>query len=502
MTATDDVVASPGGTASAGLGQLPSASSTARPSGSSPRDYRRLIVVLLLMDALVIGMSSLLAYTARSQLSHVEGLGTLADEISVAVAVLPLWLSILAALGCYRTQYLTSGGEGIRRFAGATVGGLLALGFASFLLNLQLSRVYVALTFLFVLALGTAGRLGFRAWLVAQRKAGRFTRNVVLAGLDEDSRRLARTLREAPHCGYRLVAVVDDDTPSGVEALEDLPVVGGVDSAARAAAAHGADLVLVAPTGMRPGSLRELTVQLQGSGLDVAVAPSLYETVLRRVTVETASNIPLLHVEQVRLTAGKALAKRLVDLIIGATLLVLALPLMLAAAVAVRLDSPGPAVFRQTRVGRDGREFTLLKYRTMDVDADDRLQEVADLNEAGHHFFKVRDDPRVTRVGRLLRRWSIDETPQLVNVLRGDMALVGPRPPLPREVARYEPWHRQRLSVKPGITGVWQVSGRSHVPFDEAVRMDIFYIENWSPSYDLLLITKTVTSILGRHGAY
>lgn len=500
MTA-NDVAASPGGMTSDGLGQLPSASSTAGPSGSSRRDYRRLTVVLLLMDALVIGMSSLLAYTARSQLSQLEGLGALADEVSVAVAVLPLWLSILAALGCYRTQYLTSGGEGIRRFAAATLGGLLALGFASFLLNLQLSRLYVALTFLFVLGLGTAGRVGLRTWLIAQRTAGRFTRNVVLAGLDEDSRRLARTLREAPHCGYRLVAVVDDDTPPGVEALEDLPVVGGVDSAAQAAAAHGADLVLVAPTGMRPGSLRELTVQLQGSGLAVAIAPSLYETVLRRVTVETAANVPLLHVEQVRLTAGKALTKRFVDLIAGSALLALALPLMLTAAVAVRLHSPGPALFRQTRIGRDGREFTVLKFRTMELHADDRLQEVADLNEAGHHFFKVRDDPRVTRVGRLLRRWSIDETPQLVNVLRGDMTLVGPRPPLPREVARYEPWHRQRLRVKPGVTGVWQVSGRSHVPFDEAVRMDVFYIENWSLGYDFLLLAKTVTAVLGRHGA-
>lgn len=497
----NDVAASPRGMISAGLGQLPSASSTARPSSSSRRDFRRLTVVLLLMDALVIGTSSLLAYTARNQLSQLEGLGAFAHEVSVAVALLPLWLSILAALGCYRTQYLTSGGEGIRRFAGATIGGLLALGFASFLLNLQLSRLYVALTFLFVLALGTAGRVVFRAWLVAQRTAGRFTRNVVLAGLDDDSRRLARTLREAPHCGYRLVAVVDDDTPPGVEALKDLPVVGGVDSAAEAAAAYGADLVLVAPTGMRPGSLRKLTVQLQGSGLDVAVAPSLYETVLRRVTVETAANAPLLHVEQVRLTAGKALTKRLVDLVLGFALLVVVIPLMLAAAAAVRLDSPGPALFRQIRVGRDGREFTLLKFRTMDVNADDRLQEVADLNEAGHHFFKVRADPRVTRVGRYLRRWSIDETPQLLNVLRGDMTLVGPRPPLPREVERYEPWHRQRLSVKPGATGVWQVSGRSHVQFDEAVRMDVFYIENWSLGYDFLLLAKTVKAVLGCYGA-
>lgn len=478
------------------------AASPRTPAGSTRRDQRRLTALLMATDAGVIGVSSLVAYIVRAQLSSLEGLGAFATEVPVAMGVLPLWLSILTALGCYRTHYLTSGGEGIRRFAAACVGGLLALGFTSFLLNLQLSRLYVALTFLLVLGLGITARLALRAWLRRQRQAGRFTRTVVLAGLDDDSRRLARILSDAPHCGYRLVAVVDDDTPAGEEALPGLSVVGGVDDAGPVARAHGADLVLVAPTGMRPGSLRELTVHLQDTGLDVAVAPSLYETVLRRVTVETAANVPLLHVDQVRLTAGKALAKRLLDLTAGCALLVALSPVMLAAAAIVRLDSPGPALFRQTRVSRDGREFTLLKFRTMHVDADDRLQEVADLNEAGHHFFKVREDPRVTRTGRMLRRWSIDESPQLLNVLRGEMSLVGPRPPLPREVARYDTWHYQRLRVKPGITGIWQVSGRSHVPFDEAVRMDVFYIENWSLGYDLLLLAKTVRAVLGRDGAY
>lgn len=478
------------------------ASTAGAAPNSSRRAHRRLSFALVGTDAAVIATSSLLAYAIRTQLSALEGLGALAAELPVVAAVLPLWLSILAALGCYRTQYLTSGSEGIRRFAAASMGGLLALGFVSFLLNLQLSRLYVALTFLFVLGLGTAGRVTVRSWLSRQRAAGRFTRNVVLAGLDDDSRRLIRTLRESPQCGYRIVAVVDDDTPSGEPALPGLPVVGGVNEAPTAAAIHGADLVIVAPTGTRPGSLRQLTVQLQDSGLDVAVAPSLYETVLRRVAVETAANVPLLHINQVRLTTGKALAKRLLDVTAASALLVALSPVMLAAAAAVRLDSPGPALFRQTRVGRNGRELTLLKFRTMDVDADDRLQEVADLNEAGHHFFKIRHDPRVTRVGRVLRRWSVDETPQLLNVLRGELSLVGPRPPLPREVARYHPWHHQRLRVKPGVTGIWQVSGRSHVPFDEAVRMDVFYIENWSLGYDLLLLARTVGAVLGRDGAY
>jgi lipopolysaccharide/colanic/teichoic acid biosynthesis glycosyltransferase len=159
-------------------------------------------------------------------------------------------------------------------------------------------------------------------------------------------------------------------------------------------------------------------------------------------------------------------------------------------------------LFRQQRVGRDGRLFTILKFRTMTDDAEDRIDQLADLNEAGHHLFKIRRDPRVTRVGRLLRKWSIDETPQLWNVVRGDMSLVGPRPPLPREVARYETWHMRRLRVRPGITGLWQVSGRSEVPFDEAVRLDLFYIENWSVGLDLTIMARTVRAVLGGNGAY
>ena len=218
--------------------------------------------------------------------------------------------------------------------------------------------------------------------------------------------------------------------------------------------------------------------------------------------MEAVGNVPLLQVAQIRLEGFRAFAKRAFDLMAAAVLLLVALPVMAIAAIAVRLDSAGPVIFKQSRVGKDQRPFTILKFRTMVAGAPDLVDDVAPLNEAGHHFFKVRRDPRVTRVGRLLRKWSVDELPQLWNVLRGDMALVGPRPPLPEEVARYEDWHLRRLRVRPGVTGLWQVSGRSDVDFNEAVRLDIFYIENWSVGLDIAIALRTVKAVLGRDGAY
>ncbi len=466
------------------------------------RQRRRLRRRLLAADALIIAGSVLAAYLAREWLGG-AGLAPFANEVPVAIAAIPLWLAVFFATGAYDAHHFARGGPGLRRFLAGATGGLVTLGFVSFVLNLQLSRVFVGLLFLLVATLGGAARLALRAVLRRTWRAGRRVQRALLVGADPEALAVAAALRRDPAAGYRLAGFLTDAHPVGHEILPGAPVVAGLDDdAARIARAHGAGLVVVSPTAVEPGTLRRLTLELEGSEIDLAIAPSLFEVVTRRVSVESIGNAPVLHVEQIRLEGLQAALKRTLDLAGAALLLLLAGPLMLAAALAVRLDSAGPVLFRQARVGRDGKPFTILKFRTMVADAEDRLDEVAGLNEAGHHFFKVRRDPRVTRVGRLLRKWSIDETPQLWNVLRGDMALVGPRPPLPREVARYEPWHMRRLRVRPGLTGLWQVSGRSDVDFDEAVRLDLFYIENWSVGLDLAILARTVRAVLGRDGAY
>ena len=468
----------------------------------SPAVWRRRVGrFLAVSDAVTIAASSAAAYAVRDLLGRAGVVRGFESEIPAAIGVIPLWLLIFHWVGAYRPQYLNTGGDAFRRFAAGVTGGLLALGFVSFVLDLRLARLYVLLLALLVFLLGGAARIAVRAYLRLQRVRGRFVQNVLVAGTDEESEATAAALDTDRWGGYRVVGYLSDDLPVGT-AVGPHRVVAHPDDVLDAAYDTRAGLVLASPSGLRPGSLRDLAVALEGSPVDLAVAPSLFEVVSRRVTIEQVANVPILHVDQVRLERGRALLKRAEDLLVALALGAVLLPVALAAALAVKLDGGGPVLFRQERVGRDGRPFTILKFRTMVVGADQMKADLEDRNEVGHGFFKVREDPRVTRVGRVLRKWSVDEIPQLWNVLRGDMSMVGPRPPVPEEVAAYEPWQLRRLRVRPGITGVWQVSGRSHVPFDEAVRMDLFYIENWSVGYDTFLLGKTVLAVLGRQGAY
>lgn len=473
-----------------------------QPSSGRQTSWRRWRAGLVAADAVVIAAASGLAYVTREFLGAVGALPELAYEVPVAVAAIPVWLGVLAGLGNYRRSNLNAPGEGFRRFLAGTAGGVLALGFVSFAFNLQLSRGYVMLLALYALVFGLLVRSGLRAWLRSRWLAGRGLSRVLVVGVNDEARSLASALMTSPACGYEVVGFADESMPVGTDVVDGGQVLGSSRDVLAVAEEHDVGLVVASPSGLQPGTLHDITVRLEGSPVDFAVFPSLHEVATRRVEVESVANVPLMHVEQIRLERGKAALKRACDVVGAVGLLAVLWPLMLAAAVVVRLDSRGPALFKQQRVARDGRRFTLLKFRTMHDGADERRGEMGQLNEAGHHFFKIRQDPRVTRVGRHLRRWSIDETPQLWNVLKGDMALVGPRPALPEEVVKYEPWHERRLRVKPGVTGLWQVSGRADVPFDEAVRLDLFYIENWSLGFDLVVLGRTVLAVLGCRGAY
>jgi exopolysaccharide biosynthesis polyprenyl glycosylphosphotransferase len=474
-----------------------------QPETLTPVRWRaRLGRAMVAVDTLVIAVSILLAYLIRAELGDIGLVVPLRLELSVALGTLPLWLAILYMFGCYRPEYMNQGGEAFLRFLAGNVVALLMLGFTSFLFRLELARLWALVLTALVTVLGTLARAIVRRYLRRQRARGRYVQRVVIVGSDPEAQAVAAAMRIDPGLGYQVSGFVTDDRAMGEWVMDDLRVIGGTGDVLAVARSHGAGLVLISPTGVPPGTLKDVTVALEGSAVDLAVAPSLFEVMTHRMAVESVANVAILHVEQVRLIGWKAAIKRTVDLVGATVLLVLAAPVMAVAAAGVKAQDGGPVFFRQTRVGKDGRRFEMLKFRTMVQDAEDRLQEVSSLNEAGHHFFKIRADPRVTRVGRVLRKWSIDETPQLVQVIRGEMSLVGPRPPLPAEVARYEPWHLRRLRVRPGITGVWQVSGRSNIPFDEAVRMDVFYIENWTLGYDLFLLAKTVVAVLGRRGAY
>jgi exopolysaccharide biosynthesis polyprenyl glycosylphosphotransferase len=312
-------------------------------------------------------------------------------------------------------------------------------------------------------------------------------------------------VRRDRHCGMDVLAACVPD-PEGAHLLraEGVAVVGDLDQVARTVQALGADAVAVTNSSETAAAyLRRLSWELEGSGVELLVAPGLMEVAGPRMHMRPFIGLPLLHVEEPEFTGSKRLVKEVVDRL-GAGLALLGIaPVLLAIALAVRLDSPGPVLFRQVRIGRDGREFGMLKFRTMVADAEAQRAALLDRNErADGLLFKIADDPRITRVGRVLRRLSLDELPQLLNVLGGRMSLVGPRPPLPAEVALYDDSVRRRLLVKPGLTGLWQVSGRSDLTWDESVRLDLRYVENWSLLLDLMILWKTASAVIRARGAY
>jgi exopolysaccharide biosynthesis polyprenyl glycosylphosphotransferase len=327
------------------------------------------------------------------------------------------------------------------------------------------------------------------------------------AGSVETVRDLIKRTKDAPHVGWRVDAVctVDgdgDNTKGGME-IDGVSVIGTIDQLADHVRRGGYRIVAVTSDSYwTPRRLQRLAWQLEGSGAEMVVAPTLMEVAGPRLHVSGVLGMPMLRVSAPAFTGMRRVVKGVMDKFGSFVLIMIGLPLMLTAALAIMVDSRGPVFYTQRRVGKDGKEFTIVKFRTMVRDADRIKQRLANVNEGAGVLFKMRKDPRVTRVGSILRRYSIDELPQLFNVLTGSMSLVGPRPPLPEESARYEPDVRRRLLVKPGLTGLWQVSGRSDLSWEEAVRLDLRYVEDWSLAMDAMILWKTFRAVLGGQGAY
>lgn len=323
---------------------------------------------------------------------------------------------------------------------------------------------------------------------------------VVVAGHRHGVEQMLAELRDA-ESPVTVAAVCLTGTPR--RTTIDAPVQGGLDLLPECVRTHDADAVIVVPCRqVDPSQLRRLGWQLERTGTPLFVGTGLRELGPGRARLGHAGSLPLIHVRHAELRGARRVAKALWERSAAAVALVALAPLLVAVAVLVRVDSTGPALFRQERVGRDGTRFTMLKFRTMTVDAEDLLPTLVAAHGSGSVLFKMRDDPRVTRVGRVLRRYSLDEAPQLINVLRGEMALVGPRPPLPGEVEQYDTDTRRRLAVTPGLTGLWQVSGRSDLSWEQSVRLDLRYVENWSIALDLAIIARTAGAVLRHRGAY
>jgi exopolysaccharide biosynthesis polyprenyl glycosylphosphotransferase len=424
-----------------------------------------------------------------------------ADYQALTLALPVLWWASVRLAGGYDPRFIGLGSDEFRRLLNAAVSLTAAVAVASYAAKLSVARGYIAIALPAATALDLVARYLLRKHLHVRRSRGSCTRRVIAVGHAAAVAELVTTLRRDSYHGLSVVGAC----VAGVSAAEiaGVSVAGDLDSVAVAVRRLGADTVAVLTCPEIDGTrLRELAWDLEKTGTDLCVAPALLDVAGPRTTIRPVAGLPLLHVDHPELAGSKQIMKGLFDKASAALALILLAPFFAAIALAIRCTDPGSALFRQTRVGRDGRVFTLYKFRTMVVDAEQRKAQLAARNEADGALFKIRQDPRVTRTGALLRRWSLDELPQLLNVLRGDMSLVGPRPALPEEAARYGGHMMRRLVVKPGITGLWQVNGRSDLPWEEAVRLDVRYVENWSFALDLQILWKTGAAVRHGSGAY
>jgi exopolysaccharide biosynthesis polyprenyl glycosylphosphotransferase len=424
-----------------------------------------------------------------------------------SVCLIIAWLGMLALLGTREPRIAGTGGGEFRRVLVASLATFGGLAIVVYLFNLQLARGY----FLIALPIGLAAlfltRHLWRLWLRAQRREGGYSSKVVLAGCPESVEHLARELSRMPEAGLRVVgACVPAGREGEVAPIETgpIPILGDVDHVLEAIEDLDADTVIITSSDeLSPQKVRELSWQLEPGHQHLIVAPALTDIGGPRIHIRPVAGLPLVHVETPRYQGGKLHSKRLFDVVVSALLIALLAPVLVAVAVAIVITDPGPVLFRQRRVGKNGRRFSMLKFRTMVVDAEARLAELKAQADAGNDIlFKMRDDPRVTPVGRILRRYSLDELPQLFNVLRGEMSLIGPRPPLKTEVEEYDDHVHRRFLVKPGITGLWQVNGRSNLSWEESVRLDLYYVENWTLTGDLAILFRTARAVLARDGAY
>ncbi len=424
------------------------------------------------------------------------------------MALAVVWWLMLGAWNSRQSRVLGAGPDEYKRVAAASLWlfGLVAI--VSYVFRVDTARGYVGVA----LPVGLLGLLIGR-WLIRQhlninRQRGHSMSRLLLLGGPSAVAHLAASLDGAKHAGYLPIAAYMPGAPDGqtFEGDSGLPVLGRKSDARsiiEAIESCGADAVAVsAGVQLHPQTLRHLGWELASRNVGLIMAPALTDIAGPRIHTQQVAGLPLIHVTTPTLEGGQRVAKRLFDIIVSGTLIVLTAPIMVIVALLVTAESRGPVLFRQVRVGIEGTHFNMLKFRSMVVNAEEKLAELSHRNEGNGILFKIKNDPRITRVGRVLRKFSLDELPQLFNILAGSMSLVGPRPPLPREVEAYEQDVRRRLLVKPGLTGLWQVSGRSNLSWQDSVRLDLYYVENWSLAGDLIIILRTVRAVFHSTGAY
>lgn len=450
------------------------------------------LVVLLLASVVAVASYELLPF-ADVSFSGMLQVATLL----VAVA----WFVMLAAFGAYSIRHVRAGATEYKRVITATASTAGFVGVVCYVLSFNYPRgLFVAWFGVGMVGLVLA-RLTRRRVMQRLHRRELFMTPILVAGGDHHVDTIANVLRRERWLGYRVVGAVTRERLT--ETATGLPVLGSIDQVVDVIAKQRIDTVIFAEGSFSsPEEFRRLAWKLEKYDTQVIVVPTLTDVGSHRLDVRPMAGLPLVDVDRPQAINAGRWIKRAFDIVGSAVLLLMVSPILLATALAIKLEDRGPVIFRQPRVGLKGEEFHCLKFRSMCVDAEARLAELQSRNEGAGVLFKMTNDPRITKVGKFIRRFSIDELPQLWNAFRGDMSLVGPRPALPREVAQYESDTMRRLDVRPGLTGLWQVSGRSNLSWEDTVRLDLYYVDNWSMTQDLMILAKTAKAVVGSDGAY
>lgn len=476
---------------------------------ATPGWEKRYASKLLTTDALIVLASVFGAQTLRFGFAAEELQIPVSERMSlgvtytlVSVTLATVWLLTLSIWDTREPTVFGTGPTEYKRLARATLMTFGAYAIIAFLIKAEIGRGYLMIALPAGLFLLLLSRWLWRKRLHRQRSRGLNSYRTLIVGERQKLRHVAeQILRDTP-AGFELVGAVTEQG-SSTQVLHSLPVVADYAHILEAVDQLHVDTVIITSTdNISPQRLREIGWELEARRVDLVVTAALTDIAGPRIHMRPVAGLPLIHVAYPEFTGRKFFAKRMFDLVFSALGLILLSPIFLLLAALVKFTSPGPVFFLQKRIGQAGRPFSMFKFRSMVVDAEDQLPGLLDQSDGNGFLFKLKHDPRVTKVGVWLRRYSLDELPQLANVFLGQMSLVGPRPPLPREVEKYEQWAHRRLLVRPGITGLWQVSGRSDLSWEDSLRLDLYYVENWSIMGDIVLLWRTVKTVTRPNGAY
>jgi exopolysaccharide biosynthesis polyprenyl glycosylphosphotransferase len=457
----------------------------------------------LAIDTIVVALSGVIATFGREHTHLFDKEAEIHSTLSVAgPLILVGWIATIFLVGGYRRDVFGVGADEYKRVGNAGLLAAALVGIACYLTRFPLSRGFFLLLFVVGVPAVLVGRLTWRKVIKLARTRGALSRTVLITGTPSHIDEVASVLRRLPWLGYRVVGALTPAEDLAEETPAGIPVLGNVDDVAVAVASDVDVVFFAGGAHTSAAEMRQAVWRLEGTNVELIVAPSVSEISGDRIRLRPVGGLPLVHLDPPRWSDASRLGKRAFDLV-GTLLILLAVsPVMAMVAAWVKVHDGGPVFYRHARVGRNGETFQCLKFRSMVNDADRLVADLQTTHGQDALLFKLKDDPRITRPGRMLRRYSLDELPQLFNVVMGQMSLVGPRPQVAAEVSMYDDAMRRRLHVRPGLTGLWQVSGRSDLSLDEAIRLDLFYVDNWSMIQDIQILARTIGAVVHSRGAY